>query len=137
MKIYIRTPAELSQRLSYASQVARQLLDGGTVVVTIDCEKRHEEQSRKFHAMCGDISRQCEWAGKKRTPEQWKLLLVSGHAVATKEPADCVPGLEGEFLNLRESTAKMGIRRMASMIEYTCAFGAENGVKWSASDEKS
>lgn len=136
MKIYIRSLSELSQRLSYASQVVSQLMAGGTVVVTIDNEKRHEEQSRKFHAMCRDIAGQCEWAGKKRTADQWKLLLVSGHAVATKQPADCVPGLEGEFLNLRESTAKMGVRRMASLIEYAYAFGVENGVKWRAYEQE-
>ena len=134
MKLYIRNLSELQQRLSYAAQVAGQLLPSGTVVVTIDNEKRHEEQSRKFHAMVADIARQCTWAGKRWNTDQWKLLLVSGHAIATKQPAECIPGLEGEFLNLRESTAKMGVKRMASLIEYTMAFGADNDVKWSVSD---
>jgi hypothetical protein len=40
-----------------------------------------------------------------------------------------VPGLEGEFVNLRESTALMSIKRGASLIEYTQAFAAEHGVK--------
>jgi hypothetical protein len=33
-----------------------------------------------------------------------------------------VPGLEGEFVNLRESTAQMGIKRMISLIEYSQAY---------------
>ena len=87
------------------------------------------EQNRKFHALCGDISKSgYPWAGKPRTAAQWKVLLVSGHAVATKEEADVVPGLEGEFINLRESTALMSQRRGSSLIEYTLAFCATNAI---------
>jgi len=135
MKLYIRTLADIQVRLAYAATVIGQLLAGGVVVVTIALQSRNEEQSRKFHAMCGDIARQCQWAGKKRTAEQWKLLFVSAHAVATREGSEIVPGIENEFLNIRESTARMGVKRMASLIEYVSAWGAENDVKWSASDD--
>src|SRR6185295_1210871 len=91
--------------------------------VTLAEPTRTDGQNARFHAMCGDIARQCEWFGKKRNPKQWKVLLVSGHAVATKEEAEMVPGLEGEYVNLRESTAQMSIRRGASLIEYTRAYG--------------
>jgi hypothetical protein len=39
-----------------------------------------------------------------------------------------VPGLEGEFVNLRESTALMSKARAASLIEYALAFCAMHGV---------
>jgi len=68
------------------------------------------------------------WAGKNRTATEWKVLLVSGHAVATKQGSDMVPGLEGEFVNLRESTAHMSIARASSLIEYTLAFCAAHEV---------
>ena len=135
MKIYVRTSSDIAPRLAYAQTVIGQMLPDGHVVVTIGNESRNEQQSRKFHAMCGDVARQCQWAGKKRTAEQWKHLFVSAHAVATKEGAEIVPGLEGEFLNIRESTARMGVKRMASLIEYVSAWGADNGVVWSAYDE--
>jgi len=135
MKLYIRTLSDIAPRLAYAQTVIGQMLPDGHVVITIGNESRGEQQSRKFHAMCGDVARQCQWAGKKRTAEQWKLLFVSAHAVATKQGAEIVPGLEGEFLNIRESTARMGVKRMASLIEYVYAWGAENGVVWSAYDE--
>lgn len=93
--------------------------------------KRTDGQNERFHAMCGDIAKQCMWMNKRRTPAQWKVLLVSGHAVATKEEAEMVPGLEGEYVNLRESTATMSVRRGASLIEYTRAYGDMNGVAWS------
>ena len=60
--------------------------------------------------------------GKPRSAAQWKVLLVSGHAVATKNEAEIVPGLEGEFVNLRESTALMSVKRSSSLIEYATAY---------------
>jgi len=85
---------------------------------------RSSEQNAKFHAICGDLAG-TPWAGKPRTAAEWKVLLVSGHAVATKEGAEVVPGLEGEFINIRESTAAMTKKRGASLIEYAMAFAAQ------------
>ena len=99
------------------------------MVVTVAEPTRNGEQNAKFHALCGDISKSgLEWMGKPRTLEQWKVLLVSGHAVATKEGAELVPGIEGEFVNLRESTALMSKKRSASLIEYALAFQAMHEV---------
>jgi hypothetical protein len=90
---------------------------------------RNADQNAKFHAICGDIAKSgVQWAGKARTADQWKVLLVSGHAVATKEGAEMVPGIEGEYVNVRESTALMSKRRSASLIEYTLAFCAEREI---------
>jgi hypothetical protein len=100
-------------------------------VVEIKQPKRNLDQSAKFHALCHDVSRQKEFAGKFRGPEVWKMLFVSGHAVATREGAEMVPGIEGEWCNLRESTAKMSVARMASLIEYVLAWCAGNGVRLS------
>jgi hypothetical protein len=63
---------------------------------------------------------------------EWKVLLVSGHGVATGQEAEVVTGLEGELVNLRESTAQMSGRRCASLIEYAHAFGADLGVRFQA-----
>lgn len=97
--------------------------------VVIDEPRRTASQNDHFHALCGDIAKSgIKWMGKPRTPKQWKVLLVSGHAVATKEEAEVVPGLEGEFVNIRESTALMSVKRGASLIEYTLAFCANNDI---------
>lgn len=100
-------------------------------MVTFSEPNRNSSQNARLHAMLSDVAKQCEWMGKKRTPAQWKVLMVSGHAVATKDGAELVPGLEGEFVNLRESTAAMSIRRCASLITYIQAWGDMNGVEWS------
>lgn len=91
---------------------------------------RTSGQNAKFHAICSDIAKSgFEWAGKKRTAEQWKVLLVSGHAHATKENVELIAGLENEYINIRESTALMSIKRGSSLLEYTTAFCANNGIK--------
>ena len=105
------------------------MTSGAPMVLEVRPETRSDRQNRLLHALFGDVARQAEWLGKKRTPEEWKLLFVSGHAVATKQGADLVPGLEGEFLNLRESTARMGKARMASLLDYVLSWAIEHGVE--------
>lgn len=102
------------------------------MVVTLAEPTRNLDQSAKFYAICGDIAKQKPFAGQMRKPEQWKVLLVSGHAIATKQGSEMVPGLEGEWCNLRESTAQMSIKRMASLIEYALAYCAQNEIRLSA-----
>jgi NinB protein len=99
-------------------------------VVTFSEPRRTSDQNAHFHAICGDLAKsQVTWAGKRRTTAQWKVLLVSGHATATKEGAEMVPGLEGEFVNLRESTALMSVKRGGSLIDYALAFCAMHSVQ--------
>lgn len=97
--------------------------------VTIRPPTRSGMQSAKFHAICGDLAKSgLEWFGKRRTPAEWKTLLVSGHAVATKEAAEIVPGIENELVSIRESTALMSKARGASLIEYATSFAVSKGV---------
>lgn len=98
--------------------------------ITVEPARRSLDQNAKFHAICSDLAAsKTPWMGKPRDAAAWKVLLVSGHAVATKEGAEIVPGLEGEFVNLRESTARMSKRRGSSLIEYALAFCALHGVQ--------
>lgn len=111
--------------------IAKQLIDRAphNAVLTIREATRSGEQNAKFHAICSDLARsQMQWAGKRRNAEEWKVLLVSGHTVATKGQVEIVPGIEGEFVNVRESTARMSVSRASSLIEYTVAFCASHGV---------
>ncbi|EFA0001915.1 recombination protein NinB [Escherichia coli] len=99
-------------------------------IIDIRKPTRKLSQNAKFHAMVADISRQVQWCGRWLKPEQWKVLLISGHAVATKQEADVLPGLEGECVNIRESSAQMSVKRMASLIEYTTSWAVEKGVRF-------
>ena len=111
-----------------ALQAVKEAPDG--FVVEIKQKTRTLDQNAKFHAICADLAKSgIKWAGRERDPQQWKVLLVSGHAVATKEQAEIVPGLEGEFINLRESTANMNKKRGSSLIEYAIAWCALQGIR--------
>lgn len=117
-----------------AVEAVRTAPDGHQVI--IKPHKRTLDQNAKFHALCSDLEKaKAQWAGKPRTAAEWKVLLVSGHAVATKEGAEIVPGLEGEFVNIRESTAAMSKARGSSLIEYTLAFCAQHGISTEAGHE--
>ncbi len=125
MKIF-RLVHETARRL--AMEYVRQAPDG--YVVRVGEPTRNLDQNAKFHAICSDMAKQgAQWMGKPRTAQQWKVLLVSGHAIATGEGADVVPGLEGEFVNIRESTSLMSVRRGASLIEYAQAYCANHGIE--------
>ena len=99
------------------------------LVITVKQWNRTLDQNAKFHAICSDLAKQkVLFAGKPRTAEQWKVLLVSGHATATNEGAELTVGMEGEVVNLRESTALMSIKRSASLITYALAWCDMQGV---------
>jgi len=98
-------------------------------VVTLAPRTRTNDQNAMFHAICGDIEKSGhKFAGKPRKAHVWKVLLISGHAAATGDGNEVVPGLEGEFVNIRESSARMSVRRASSLIEYTLAYCDMNGV---------
>ena len=91
--------------------------------VTVQPKGRSLDQNAKFHAICEELEKLgVAWAGKARDASEWKVLLVSGHTAATKGETEIVQGLEGEFINIRESTAKMDKQRGSSLIEYATAF---------------
>ncbi len=102
--------------------------DKNPLVVKIQPMTRSLEQNSKLHALLSDISKQCEFNGKKRNIDTWKMIFVSAHKIATGGQAEMVIGIEGEVINLRESTAQMSVKRLASLIEYVQAWAAENDV---------
>lgn len=130
MKQTIFLRSKQQQQSAINAILASPLDNDKPVTIRITDYKRNIDQNAKFHAMIGDIARQVKWCGKQLRPEQWKVLLISGHAVATKREAEVVPGLEGEYVNIRESSAEMSVGRMASLIEYTAAWATGQGVKF-------
>ena len=98
-------------------------------VVTVSEPTRSLDQNAKFHALCSDVAKSgALWMGRQLSAAQWKVMFVSGHAIATGVGADILPGIEGEFVNVRESTARMSKKRGASLIEYVLAWCAENEI---------
>lgn len=99
-------------------------------VVTVAPRTRSNDQNSKLHALLNDLSHSpIKWAGKLRTIDEWKMLMISAHAVATSSPGEVIPGIEGEFVAIRESSARMTVGRASSLIEYVLAFCVTNGVE--------
>lgn len=96
--------------------------------VTIQPRTRSLDQNSMLHALFTEASKKCTWQARRLTPTQWKVLFISGHAMATGLGADMIPGLEGEFVNIRESSAQMSVGRMTSLIEYVHAWMADQEV---------
>lgn len=97
---------------------------------SISPPKRSNDQNAKLHAILSDLSRSpLKWAGKHRSIDEWKALVISAHSVATDTKGEVIPGIEGEFVAIRESSASMSVRRASSLIEYLLAFCATNGVE--------
>jgi hypothetical protein len=111
-------------------QAARAVVtapDGWSAV--IKPATRSLQQNALLHALFSDLAKQAKFHGRTLSAAQWKVLMISGHTVATGGGADIVPGIEGEFINLRESSAGMSIRRMTSLLEYVVAYCATNEIR--------
>ncbi|ACL32210.1 putative recombination protein NinB [Glaesserella parasuis SH0165] len=125
-KYFLRTEQIKNNALEFVK--ALPIDEKKPLVVDVKPATRNLKQNAKFHAMCVDIARQVQFNGEWLPLEAWKVLLISAHAEATKEGSCLVTGLEGELVNIRESTAQMSVKRMASLIEYATSWGVSNGV---------
>lgn len=114
-----------TNRRHVAEQVAN-LPEG--YVIKAGPPTRSLEQNAMLHAMFGELAAKALHYGQRRTATQWKTLMISAHGIVTGRGAEIVPGLEGEFVNIRESSAQMTVARMTSLIEYVHAWAAENSV---------
>jgi hypothetical protein len=116
-----------TNRRHVAEQVAN-LPEG--YVIKAGPPTRSLEQNAMLHAMFGELAKKARYMGRQLTLNQWKTLMISGHAMATGLGADVICGIEGEFVNIRESSANMTVARMTSLIEYINAWAAQNGVRF-------
>lgn len=102
------------------------LLAGNKLVLTIEQEKRSQEQNALMWSVLTDLSRQVMWHGQKLTKDEYKDLLTAG---LKKQRA--IPGIYGGFVVLGSSTSKMTKQEMTDLITLAHAFGDEREVKWS------
>jgi hypothetical protein len=92
--------------------------------VEFKASKRSLPQNDRLWAMLTDVSRQVEWYGRKRTPEDWKDMFT-----ASLRKAEVVPGLDsGTFVVLGLHTSKLTKDEFSNLLELIAAFGAERGV---------
>lgn len=87
--------------------------------------KRTLPQNDRMWAMLTDIAQQKEHAGRKFTPDQWKVLFM--HACGRE--VQFIPALDGTtFIPWGQSSSDLSKEEMTDLIEFMFAWGAENGV---------
>lgn len=88
---------------------------------------RSIEQNRRMWAMLRDVSQQVVWYGQKLQDEDWKHVFS-----ASLKKQRVVPGIDGGFVVLGQSTSRMSVAEMGELMELMEAFGAQQGVKFTA-----
>lgn len=126
-----------------AARAVQAAPDGYMVQISEPTKKR--EQEEKYHAMIGDIARQCDYHQKKLKAESWKRLLVEAMVFILREEAKgqgkpdpfptggtLLPSLDGmRIVQVEVLTRNFSAAQASQFIEYLYAFGAEKGVRWS------
>lgn len=132
MRVYVNNAQELPEALERARVFAKGKLLTNRKKLTIEVKdvNRSLEQNARMWAMLADVSRQVDWYGRKLTPEEWKHVFS-----ASLKKQDVVPGLDGGFVVLGQSTSKMSISEMAALMELMEAFGAQKGVRFTCPEE--
>lgn len=87
--------------------------------------KRSIPQNDRMWAMLTDIASQKEHAGRKYTPDQWKVLFM--HACGRE--VQFIPALDNTtFIPWGQSSSDLSKEEMTNLIEFMFAWGAENSV---------
>ncbi len=110
--------------------------DGYMVAITEPVRK--DIQNARYHAMIGDISKQCTHIGRKWDLESFKRLLVDEFADEMRaagtplhHDGQVIPSLDGRrVVQLGIQTREFRVREAAQFIEFLIAYGAHHGVVW-------
>jgi hypothetical protein len=94
-------------------------------VVEVKPATRTTDQNRLLWALLTDVATQVEWYGQKLAPEDWKHIFS-----ASLNQQRAVPGLEGGFVVLGQSTSRLTKREFSDLVDLIQAFGAERDVKF-------
>lgn len=114
-------------------------------IVTIAEPVKKREQEEKYHAMIGDIAKQCTFMGRSWSREDWKRLLIDAYVRVARENAkaegkpdpfagqgEIVPALEGNgFVQLGVQSRGFKVKQAAEFIEYLLDYGENQLVVWS------
>lgn len=101
------------------------LIAGHKLVLDIRKDTRSNEQNRRLWSLLADLAHQVNWHGNKLTADEWKCVLT-----ASLKRQKVVPGLDGGFVVLGQSTSKMTRAEMAELQELIEAFGAQQNVRF-------
>jgi hypothetical protein len=125
--VYNPVQATTAWQAIYEREVKPLLMAGHRGVLSFKRETRSSQQNARMWAMLQDVADQVEWHGRKLSKEDWKHIFS-----ASLKKQDAVPGIDGGFVVLGQSTSKMTVPEMADLMTLMEAFGAEREVRFSA-----
>jgi hypothetical protein len=129
--LLLHNPQQAWQAISALWRALKPWLGAGhRFEVDVRPERRSTEQNSKLWAMLGEVSKQVEWYGQRLTPEEFKHVFS-----AALKKQRVVPGIDGGFVVLGQSTSRMSKAELSEMIELVYAFGAERGVQFKETHE--
>lgn len=112
-------------------QIKPMLVGGHRLVLEVKPETRSLAENRMLHALLAEISRQVEWAGKKRDLETWKRLLTAAWTRARGEHIEMLPALDGLGVDIVfRRTSQLTRSECAELIEFVQAWAIDNGVEF-------
>ncbi len=100
----------------------------GYVVIIREPNRTLEQNSALHRLLACIVKSKTKWAGQEWDIDSWRAIFASAFAKADNLPCQTIPGLEGEFVAIRRSTARMTKKELSGMIEYVQAWCAQNGV---------
>lgn len=93
--------------------------------VEFKAPKRTLPQNDRFWALLTDVAMQKEHAGRRYTPDQWKVLFL--HAMGRE--VQFIPSLDNStFIPWGQSSSDLSVSEMGDLMTFIEAWGAENGV---------
>ncbi len=102
---------------------------GHRIQMTISPEKRSDAENRILHAMLGYISKNVDWAGKKRSIDVWKRLLTAAWCRATNEHVEILPAVDGHGVDIVfRRTSELSRAECAELITFIQAWCAQSGI---------
>ena len=110
----------------WAETIKPALVDKKRLVLEVRTETRSTQSNAMMWSILTDLSRQVIWHGQKLAPSDWKTM-----ATAALKRQRVVPGLDGGFVVLGDSTSKMTVGEMSELIEFLYALGSQHEVRWS------
>lgn len=133
----VHAPDQIRAALTWAGEMIKAALPGGTVVIKLGRPRRSLDQNAKMWPMLTDIAKQVRWSFRDPSgalhenvllaPEQWKDIFS-----ASLEKQLMAPGVDGDiWVYVAARTSRMNTAEFSQLIELIYAFGADHNVRWS------
>ena len=101
------------------------LVAGHKLQIMVSPERRSTAQNAMLWALLSDVASQVVWHGQNLDQDSWKNIFS-----ASLKKQRVVPGIDGGFVVLGQSTSQMSKAEFSELCELILAFGADKGVEW-------